>query len=317
MRELLAELRPSAAVRSFMQEVAPRIQDMSQDIGIGKRALVNQVLLHVPYHDEQELTDEPSAVADTILEKAAIIGVDFKGYYDSLHDASDIAQLGTNARVVGKKVLQLETDDGNATPIRFGEVSPETAATINGRLHYIRNSRNDTLLNYGLFIGSANSPYATVSFSRCNRNYQVDTLNTAAGLTLDTAQALSMTRAFALDGAPKNSMSKLFHLSVEHIKHNFHDYAAVVTALNPYLGFEGGVFTGASFEPYALSPLEYWYDKDGFYVPRKMGVHAQKQPTPPILWLARGLDKHTALAVDTLAKKAAPVQIDPALYKKG
>lgn len=63
----------------------------------------------------------------------------------------------------------------------------------------------------------------------------------------------------------------------------------------------GRKLTGASYTPYALSPMEYWYDADGYYVPRSKGVQPQKTKTPPIIWLAHGMDKTTAQAIDKLS----------------
>jgi hypothetical protein len=186
-------------------------------------------------------------------------------------------------------------------PVRFGIVHGYIADEVNNRLHYIRSARNDSVANFGLFIDRAETPYARVSFSQCKRGYQVDALNQATGLSLEPEQVLSMTRAFTFNNAPKNSMSKLFLQAHNQLKQEFPGIRAVVTALNPYTGFDGGIFTGASYTPYALSPMEYWYDAQAYYVPRSKGVYLQRTATPPIIWLAHGMDKSAARAIDRLA----------------
>lgn len=219
------------------------------------------------------------------------------------------------ATLKGRSLLSLHEETG-IIPVRFGTVACDKADEVNNRLHYIRSTRNESVANYGLFIDDAETPYASVSFSRCKRGYQVDALNRTTGLNLEPEQVLSMTRAFTFNNAPKNSMSKLFHQSHNRIKQEFPDIKAIVTALNPYTGFDGGIFTGASYTPYALSPMEYWYDTDGYYVPRSKGVYPQKTETPPIIWLAHGLDKSTAKAVEKLS--IADIEhITEGEYRKG
>lgn len=317
MKELLEGLRPQPFVDNMMQHAAGAIETAARQVGVSARSLGNQVLLHVPFHSEEEITQDEKCVIATTTEKAAHIGEGFKVHYDRLFEAAELGKFDGRASIGGRKILQLTTEYGETLPVRFGAVDREVAETIDSELHYIRTPRHDTLISYGLFMAGAEQPYASVSFSGCKRKYQVDSLNEAAKLELETFSILSMTRAFALDNAPKNSMSKLFHLSIEQIKKDLPEYQAVVTALNPFLGFEGGVFTGASFEPYALSPLEYWYDAEGYYVPRRDGVQPQRLRTPPILWLARGLDKQTTRSIETLSSRDKLITIDPQAYRRG
>ncbi len=167
-------------------------------------------------------------------------------------------------------------------------------------MHYIRSFRDDNVINYGLYIEDAEVPYACVSFSACKRGYQLDSLNNICELSLKPSNVLSMTRAYGFNGAPHNSMSKLFHLSHEQIKKDFPDCKAIITAMNPFLGFQGGIFTGASYYPYALSPMEYWYDEKGLYIPRSKGINLQKSETPPIIWLAHGINRDVAISIEAI-----------------
>lgn len=207
-------------------------------------------------------------------------------------------------------------DESSTIPVSFREVPGYTADEINNRLHYMRSTRNDTIANYGLYIDNSETPYANVSFSKCTRSYQVDALNQTTGLHLMPEQVLSMTRAFTFNNAPKNSMSKLFHQAHRRIRLEFPEVKAIVTALNPYTGFEGGIFTGASYTPYAFSPMEYWYDDRGYYVPRSKGVQLQKTETPPIIWLARGMDQITAKSIEDISvENIKSISADE--YRKG
>lgn len=160
--------------------------------------------------------------------------------YDALKTQADMRLVTSDAKLKGRKELYIE-DGIVKIPARFKDVPRGIAMTIQDRLHYIGSSRKDSILDVGLHLDEAEVPYAYTSFSRCNRGYQLDALNKATGLDLSPDEALSMTRAFAFDGSPANSMSKLFHLSHEAIKQRFPECRAVVTALNPYLRFGGGI----------------------------------------------------------------------------
>jgi len=114
-----------------------------------------------------------------------------------------------------------------------------------------------------------------------------------------------MTRAFDFNFAPHNSMSALFHLCYKFFKNNFKKYKTIITALNPNLLFKGSIFKGASYFPFALSPLQLIYYK-GNYVTRRFcqnkfntenvnllekegKITKAKIKTKDILWLIRGI----------------------------
>jgi len=297
MRELVESLRPSIPIRSFIENHEDWTQTRARQLGILAKYVTTQALLHLPYFSQEAIINNQPDILREIDAKVVCLGEDYSGTYNRLYSETHLSSVSTEANLKGHSILTLR-DETSTTPVRFDNVPDYMADEVNNRLHYIRSTRNDSVANYGLFIDSAETPYASVSFSRCKRGYQVDALNQASGLGLAPEQVLSMTRAFTFNNAPKNSMSKLFQQSHERIKQEFPDVRAIVTALNPYTGFGGGIFTGSSYTPYALSPMEYWYDDQGYYVPRSKGSYLQKTETPPIIWLAHGLSKSTAKAID-------------------
>lgn len=300
MKELADNLRAPQSIHNFIDANEEWAQTRARQLGIVAKYVTTQALLHLPYYETDDITENGVDVLRDIDVKVVNLGEDYGKAYERLHADTEMSLITSEATLKGRNILSLH-EEASVIPARFGSVAGYTADDINNHLHYIRSTRNDSVANYGLFIDSAETPYASVSFSQCKRGYQVDALNESAGLDLKPEEVLSMTRAFTFNNAPKNSMSKLFHQSHNRIKQEFPDIRAVVTALNPYTGFEGGIFTGASYTPYALSPMEYWYDNDGYYVPRSRGVQLQKTETPPIVWLAHGLDRSTANAIDAIA----------------
>lgn len=300
MKRLLEDLRPPEPIKRFLDANEEWVQVRARQLGIVAKYVTTQALLHLPYYASEDIAESTSNVLRDIDTKVVSLGEDYSSAYDRLHNDTKMSLITSEATLKGRNILSLH-EEASIIPVRFDTVPSYIADEVNNRLHYIRSTRNDGVANYGLFIDNAETPYASVSFSRCKRGYQVDALNQATGLNLEPEQVLSMTRAFTFNNAPKNSMSKLFHQSHNRVKQEFPDIRAIVTALNPYTGFEGSIFMGASYTPYALSPMEYWYDTDGYYVPRSKGVQLQKTGTPPIIWLAHGMDKSTAKAIDNLA----------------
>lgn len=315
MKQLTEQLKPTGVIGEFIKDNKEWAQERARQLDVLTRYVVTQSLLHLPYYEEVEISDEPERTRAEIDKRVTYLGEGYGTSYGHLFNESGIDSLSSESKLKGRKQLAVH-DGARIVPVRFGDVEPHRAKEVYDNLHYIRSARTDSVADYGLYLDEAEMPYACVSFSPGKRGYQVDSLNKKTGLELDPSEVLSMTRAFAFNNAPHNSMSKLFHLSHEQIKKDFPECKAVVTALNPYTGFEGGIFTGSSYTPYMLSPMEYWYDEEGFYVPRSKGVQLQKTPTPPIIWLAHGLDKETAAKIDSINIDTIPT-ITKEEYGKG
>lgn len=308
MKKLVENLRAPESIQEFMAANNEWSQTRARQLGIVAKFVTTQALLHLPYYEESQITGYSSEVLRDIDEKVVALGEDYSEVYDRLYGDTEMSLVTAHSSLQGKNILSLHDGVGEI-PVKFDEVPKYLATEMNSRLHYIRSARNDSIADYGLYIDEASTPYAIASFSRCNRGYQVDALNNSCGLSLEPEEVFSMTRAFTFNNAPKNSMSKLFHQSQTRIKQVHPEVKAIVTALNPYTGFDGGVFMGASYTPYALSPMEYWYNKKGFYVPRSKGVQPQKTATPPIIWLAHGMDKRTAKVVESLNSDISNITI--------
>lgn len=315
MKDLIKTLRPPQTVEGFMANHDQWVKTRSHQLKVLARFITAQTLLHLPYYNQDTIVNASEEVLGEIDEKIINLSTSHREAYSRLVHQSNLPIVSSEAILKGKNSLSAH-DESSTVPVTFAESPSHIANDINENLHYIRSTRKDSLIDYGLFINGSETPYANASFSRCTRQYQVKALNEAALLNLSPSEILSMTRAFAFNGAPKNSMSKLFHQASRQIKQDFPEIKAIITALNPYLGFDGGVFTGASYTPYALSPMEYWYDEAGYYVPRSKGIHPQSLDTPPIIWLAHGLDKEISQKIASIPiSKLRNITVDE--YKKG
>jgi len=301
-KALLLELGPNKLTREFLNKNKDWVEASTRHFDVSLNFIIQQTLLHLPAYSEYDIRSRGEIIKNDIGKKLSALSTDYMSHYRYLSVRSGIDDLTSGLSLKGRNNVYID-DCGVVTPISYDHVKSKYAKEIQESLHYIRKAREDGVLHYGLYLPDKEVPYATVSFSICKRGYQVDALNRLIGEDLKPSQVLSMTRAFAFDGAPRNSMSKLFYLSHEYIKRVFPDCRAIVTALNPYLQFSGSVFSGSSYAPYALSPMEYWYNKEGFYVPRSEGLYRQRSTTPPIVWLVHGLNPEIAVSIENLDVK--------------
>lgn len=304
MKEMsCVDLWSNTIFNSFLDKNMKWLEAKSVDQCTPLEYLKVQTLLHLPYYSADQLMENDGKILDDIGAILSDISRSYRATYQTMLDKSKLNSINTFAKISGYNCLTV-CDGASSIPVRFGIVEDDVASRINNELHYIRSVRKDNIVSLGLFLGDKTDvPYACASFSYCKRLYQLKSINSflckdTGDCDLDLGQVLVMTRAFTFDNSPKNSMSKLYHQSYQYIRKNITNVKVIITALNPFLGFNGGSFLGSSYKMYALCPMEYWYDNCGRYVPRSKGVVRQSTPTPPIVWLARGVDRNIAKIIE-------------------
>ncbi|MEV5839882.1 hypothetical protein [Nocardia sp. NPDC052112] len=150
--------------------------------------------------------------------------------------------------------------------------------------HYLHTARVDDSLAFGAFADKANSPFAVVSYSPVSRTYTKNILS-AAGI--DHRCALELTRAWNSEAAPKNTMSMLYgyaHASIQRLADSASvEQQAIITAVNPNLGFKGSAFRAVGFGLIGEKPTAYHYlvDENGqkSYVPRRSLTDISRIPS--------------------------------------
>jgi len=154
--------------------------------------------------------------------------------------------------------------------------------------HYLHAAREDDLMAYGAFYENESMPFAIVSYAPVSRTYKQNIL-TAAGI--DPQKSLELTRAWNSEYSPKNAMSMLYgyaHANIqrERLKQNLEPPEAILTAVNPNLGFRGSAFRAVGFGLVGEKPTAYHYivDKKGqrlFTLRRSLVSFLKKKPTNP------------------------------------
>ncbi len=178
---------------------------------------------------------------------------------------------------------------------RFGEVPPDLGLSLQHLTHYMHCPRSDTLLHYGAYQGPLPGLY--LAFSRCDREY----LWVALTRYLESCRlpvpsrtsVVVLTRATATEQLPKNLVSTTVSRASEVLASTFSAHLCL-TAVNPFLGFDGASMRASGFVPFTLSPMAYLYDDDLLFTSRRTAPPqptVQKLRTPPIVWLVKPVSR--------------------------
>ena len=283
-------------VDSVVYDNASDIDTVADVLGIDRDYLSAQVRLHIPYYSLSEIQsrDSISVVRDILCQLRSRLA-DFSDYHrhfranngvDSIVYPNDVDVV---AKSKGGRMWIARTPQERE--LRCGTVPESSGFAIQEHLHYIHCSRKDTGFHFGLYMEDYSEPLCYAAFSDLKREYLKEALCSALPIKCRTPQKVAvMTRAFGFSPLPKNMMSLLFGSAVRLLSQQGYDY--VITAVNPFLGFEGIAFAGSNFWAFATSPMEYKYNADRQYLTRsgaKDNFTVQKYPTPSILWLVTPL----------------------------
>lgn len=243
---------------------ASDIDTVAYVLGIDYNYLSSQVRLHIPWYSEEEIKESNGVnVIRQILAQLRNELANFSVNYKVHRALNGIDTLAGNAKLANKLGQMYIEDSSKMNPkIDFGNVPPAFGLEVQTSMHYIHHARFDTKYHFGLTLRDYVAPLCYASFSDNDRKYLENALiNTLPNGCSKPKKISVMTRAFGYNPLPKNMMSTLFSCSAKKLRAEGYDY--IITALNPYLGFKGSIFWGASYFPFATSPMAYIYDKYG------------------------------------------------------
>lgn len=297
-------MNPSKIISNYLDDLTDKvvyshasdIDTVAYVLGIDHNYLSSQVRLHIPWFSEEEIREADGVIViRQILAQLRNELSDFSVNHKVHRAINGIESLAGNAQLIKKNGEMWISDSSKKRPIiKFCNVPPAFGLEIQKSMHYIHHARFDTKYHFGLTMTEYVAPLCYASFSDNDRKYLKNALLRALPEGCINPQKIAvMTRAFGYNPLPKNMMSTLFSCSAKELKNLGYDY--IITALNPYLGFKGSIFWGASYFPFATSPMAYIYDRYGKYLNRRNAtpgnVIEQKYATPPILWLVHPLNR--------------------------
>jgi len=274
---------------------ASDIDTVAHVLGIDSNYLSSQVRLHIPWYSKEDLTEKNGLT--TIREILSHLKADLSEFnvnYMVHRKLNGIDSISGNSQTIKKgNIIWIEDSSQKKPQVLFSDIPASFGIEIQKSMHYIHHAREDTIYHFGLILEKYIAPLCYAAFSDLDRKYL---LNALTHFLPDTCsppkKVVVMTRAFGYNPLPKNMMSTLFSCSSKILKDKGYDY--IITALNPFLGFRGSIFLGASYFPFATSPMKYIYDRYGSYINRRSAASSiieQNYVTPPILWLVHPLKR--------------------------
>lgn len=286
-------LRGAVTMQLLCRQWSADIASMSARLRVDARVVEQQLRLHAPSVDERRLRQEdgliPRELAEALHRRLEPYPAMIEQYLRCVGDILSGPAAG----------LRLSRHPGPSA-VLFSEVSPELSALIEGRLHYLRSYRADALLRFGAFGPESTAPILYTSITACDRRYIREALRGALHNAVADSPILVIGRAYGVPGLPKNMMSQLYGLVCKELAR--HGARFVITAVNPYLGFDGRSLLASGFIPFGLAPVAYQYDENGCYVTRRHRERAraaQWSPAPNVL-LVRALDRTGQRAADRI-----------------
>jgi hypothetical protein len=232
-----------------MAFLAPQIRNASRRASflahVSERDLYKQLLLHLPRLSVDDLAD-PQRLATEAERFAMMLLVDRRGF-ESWADQPKVPLLSKSS-----------------ASVRACE--PEIARKIHERFHYIR-SYHPGCIHLALFLQShPQVPAALASLS----SLDIQHLDWLFASPEEKERVLVLTRLFAFDWAPRNSISYLLGHVGKWTKRNLPKVRALLTYINPNLGFTGSSFLAANWHPFLEKTVAYSYFEDTYITYRKL-----------------------------------------------
>lgn len=149
-------------------------------------------------------------------------------------------------------------DQPKLADLRLTVVADSLAAEICQRFHYLGSHRQQSRC-YG-FVSTAGHPAALAVTTDCD----VDVLRRCALDHFDDASPRVLARVFAFDGAPTNTLSRLFRLVREEEREL--GTQSLVTYVNPNMGFSGSSYRASNWVLLGDEPGTTYRYLDGQYM---------------------------------------------------
>jgi hypothetical protein len=214
--------------------IASAVAECAAETGVPERDLTTRLLLHLPRMSEYELH-----APDAVLREA------FR-----LAEKIRLVRAGHSEWVARPKIEQLCKGE-----ISFRVCEEEIAQEIYRGFHYIGSPREGC--HFGLFHRDDEIPMALVTASPLDVQYLERAIEAPA------ESVLMVSRVYAFDWAPRNSISCLLSQFVNWVRAFRPEIRCLVTYVNPNLAFTGAAFRASNWRHFTTHATVYRYlDRD-------------------------------------------------------
>jgi hypothetical protein len=191
------------------------------------------------------------------------IGLPLDDEFSDFVDNSELANLRLLSLEGWENVSAEAVERHTGVIISFRQIDMTTSRTYARAMHYLHTPRDDEVVAFGAFREGEKYPFAWVTYSRAGREYKQKLLQ-SLGMEYDST--FELTRAWNSERAPKNTMSMLYAFAHAVLQEQYLSttdrMGAIITAVNPNLGFIGSAFRAVGFSLVAEKPTQYHYAKD-------------------------------------------------------
>lgn len=277
-----------------------QIKKFACDNGVDVETIERQIKLHAPQFEKKLYTTRNFLkksifpILFPILEKYK---KDFEEYRelcggDVFNDGDQIAwDKKRNIENNTKKFFMVK----GKTEIK-GEIKmvDETVGNfIEEKLHYLRAPRKDSIVRFGLFLTNYSFPICYMNFSPIDRDDKWKALCKSLDENVNTSKVIEVSRVFGCGNLPQNAISLLIAYVNKYFRKRMYSY--MITAVNITIGFSGKSMLASRFVPYAIRPINYYYDKDNQYCTKRKGTytHPCNNKMPPNILFVREIKLST------------------------
>lgn len=233
-----------SVVSSMASTVLPTIRRVSWLAGVSDKDLLTQLHLHLPRLSFEALGD-PAEIEQEAQRLARVMVHRKQGYE---HWARQ------------PKIESLEKRS-----LYFGVCDAQDARIIQERFHYIA-AYHEGIAHFALYAPAApNVPMAVASLSPMD----VSRLEGFFPYVQQKAQAAILSRVFAFDWAPMNTISYLLGQTYRWVRKNLSSVKVLLTFVNPNLGFTGTSLLASNWKPWLEVETKYLYIADR-YIPYRV-----------------------------------------------
>jgi hypothetical protein len=245
---------------TILSSLKADLSRVAENLGADLKEVERQFLLHAPQFPLESLNSP-----DFLSTKGKMHQILIRRLGNATAYSTDIER---HISITKNTILERTLEQAGTLSVR--QVGLEQAKVIENQLHYLQCFRNDAVYRIGLFYEDDPWPFAYTSLTAVDRQYHINAIAGALGTQIDDIQVASFSRVYASKTAPTNSISFLISRVMRFLTGEGFDL--FITALNPYLFFDGRSLAAANFVPFATCPVAYGYDKLGMYKIRRQHI---------------------------------------------
>lgn len=282
-QSMLRQYRSIAAERILVRQ-AHRLALDAQQAGVNQRTLQIQAMLHLPAPYVPSWRHPKAAyeaVRPAVLARASAIEQARK----EIQLKADGFRIRPNMKIRSNAI---HAEDDRRVPLSVRSIAPSMGQHFQSRVHYLLSPRSDTYFDVGLFQEGSTWPVLYLGFSICDRP------DLLAAIQYTGRTPIVLTRTVGITDLPANAFSYTLRRALILLGDTGFTPDLLITAINPFVGFNGSSLFASGLKPLASRTVRYLYDTRGQFITARLspiGTVKCRRRMPPNLIVGRLLDR--------------------------